>query len=143
MDHNRTSTGPPRTVATRGVVFACAASAGIHAGLVPSHLREEPRLGVAFLLAVVGLVAIGAATACCPADRATSRFAVMTLAGLACAYVATRTAGIPLLAPDPEPVDVIGIASVAIEAAGVMCGLRLVQPDGLRFRRPIIQEVAR
>jgi hypothetical protein len=37
------------------------ASAGIHAGLVPEHLREEPRLGVAFIGAALVLLATGLA----------------------------------------------------------------------------------
>jgi hypothetical protein len=31
------------------VVVACAISAGAHAGLVPAHLEEEPRLGGAYI----------------------------------------------------------------------------------------------
>jgi hypothetical protein len=38
--------------AATAVVFACAASAGIRAGIVAEHLREAPRLGIAFIIAM-------------------------------------------------------------------------------------------
>src|SRR5438105_445439 len=112
------------------VVFSCAASAGIHAGLVPEHLREEPGLGVAFMLAVAVLLITGAAAAFRPADRRVARLSVVLFGGLIAAYAASRTTGIPLLAPDPEAVDGVGVVAVAIEVAGLACALWLGQPIG-------------
>ena len=61
------TTGASRTLpaAATLVVFACATSAGIHSGIVPEHLREEPRLGIPWLdpereaLDTVGVIAVG------------------------------------------------------------------------------------
>jgi hypothetical protein len=102
------------------VVFACAASAGIHAGLVPEHLREEPRLGVAFALAVVVLLATAGVVALRPIDRGAAALAAVVLGGLVACYVASRTTGIPLLDPDPEAVDPVGVSAVAIQLVGLM-----------------------
>jgi hypothetical protein len=125
------------------VAFACAASAGIHAGLVPEHLREEPRLGVAFLLAVVLLLATAAALLLRPADRRVARAAALLLGGLVGAYALSRTTGIPLVAPDPEAVDSVGIAALAAELVGAALALWLGQPIGRQRRRPSLQEVTR
>jgi hypothetical protein len=129
--------------APRFVVFACAAAAGIHAGLVPEHLRQEPRLGVAFAIATVALLATGTAIVLRPMNGRLARIAALMLGGLIAAYAASRTTGIPLLAPDPEALDGVGIAAISIELAGLCCALRLAQPIGRRPRRPLLQEVPR
>ena len=125
------------------VVVACAATAGIHAGIVPEHLREEPRLGAAFVLAVVLLVMIGVALALRPASKRIARVAALLLGGLIAGYVASRTTGIPLLAPAPEAVDAVGITAVAVELAGVASALWLSQPMRRHPRRIAFKEVAR
>jgi hypothetical protein len=124
------------------VVCACAASAGAHAGLVPEHLREEPRVGVAFAFAVALLVATGTAVALRPSDPRRAQVAAVLLSGLAAAYIASRTTGIPLLAPDPEAVDAIGITTVSVELLGAALAMWLGQPIRRR-RRPVFQEVIR
>jgi hypothetical protein len=124
-------------------VFACAASAGIHAGLVPEHLREEPRLGVAFIGAALVLLATGAASSFRPSARPVASVAAFVLGGLILAYIASRSTGIPILAPDPEAVDAIGVAAVCIEVLGVLCALRLAQPIRRPRRRPFVEEVIR
>jgi hypothetical protein len=125
------------------VVFACAASAGIHAGIVPEHLREEPRLGVAFIVCVLVLLATGTAMALRPAARRVAGMALLVLGGLIAAYIASRTTGIPLLAPDPEAPDTVGIVAVCIELLGLTCAAWLVQPTRRLPGRPLIQEVVR
>jgi hypothetical protein len=111
------------------VVFACAASAGIHAGLIPEHLREEPRLGIAFALTVIVLLATAATVALKPSDRAAASLAALVLGGLVACYVASRTTGIPLLDPDPEAIDAIGVSAVAIQLVGLVFALgRSTQP---------------
>lgn len=106
-------------------MVACAASAGVHAGLVPEHLREEPRLGVAFLAAVVLLLTVVASETIRPADARVAGAAAVLLAGLIAAYAVTRSTGIPLLAPDPEPVDLVGVGANVVEALGLGSALYL------------------
>lgn len=130
-------------VAHKIVVFACAASAGAHAGLVPEHLREEPRIGIAFLVAIVLLLATGAALTIRPGDRRVAAAAAVLFAGLIVAYLLSRTSGIPGLAPDRETVDGVGVATKLVEVAGLALALCLSQPIGRRPQRPSLQEVPR
>jgi hypothetical protein len=123
-------------------VAACAASAGAHAGLVPEHMREAPQLGVSFVLATGLLLAVSVALALVPDSRAAAGGAALLLAGLIAAYVVSRTAGLPLLEPHPEPLDAVGAATKLVEALGLAFALRLGQLVGGR-RSPLIQEVSR
>jgi hypothetical protein len=110
---------------------------------VPAHLQEEPRLGVAFLGAVVLLLSALVAVSLRPTDRRVLAGAALLLFGLALAYLATRTIGIPILDPEREAVDAVGVLTTSIEIAGVAFALWLTQPTG-RVVRPIhVQEVSR
>ena len=129
-----------RGVANRIVVFACAVSAGAHAGLVPEHLRTEPGMGLAFLVAIVLLLATGVALTARPDDRRIAAAAAALFAGLILTYAVSRVSGIPLLAPDRETVDAVGVATKVVEATGFALALWLSQPiaagiGGRPFRR--------
>ncbi len=123
------------------VVFTCAASAGVHAGIVPEHLREEPRLGAAFIVTVLALLATGGAVSFRP-GRSVALIAALVLGGLIVAYVASRTGGIPLRAPEPEAVDAVGVAAVCIELPGLLCALWLAHAIGRLGRWPFLEEVS-
>jgi hypothetical protein len=125
------------------VVYACAASAGIHAAIVPEHLREEPRLGVAFIVTVLVLIATGTRMWARPTSGSVAWISVLVLGGLIAAYIATRTTGIPLLAPDPEAFDPVGVTAGCIELLGLVCALWLTQPRRRPGRRPVLEEVTR
>lgn len=125
------------------VVLACAASAGAHAGLVPAHLQDEPRLGAAFLVAVALLLSALIAVSLRPTDRRVLAGAALLLFGLALAYLATRTIGIPVLDPEREAVDVVGVLTTLVEIAGVASALWLTQPLGRTVRPVHVQEVTR
>jgi hypothetical protein len=125
------------------VVFACAAVAGIHAGLIPEHLREEPRLGVAFAVAAVVLLVVAAGLTFRPREWRAVATAELALGGLAVAYIASRTTGIPWLDPEPEAWDGVGITSVLIELLGLISALSLTKPLRRHDRRPVLKEVLR
>ena len=112
------------------VVLAAAVSAGIHAGLVPEHLGEMPLLGVSFIFATLALLAIGAAVAIRPEAQLPASLAALLFAGLILAYVASRTTGLPVLEPEPEPVDAIGIVTVAVQLVGALAALWLIRTEG-------------
>jgi|SRR5215203_2345143 len=143
MAHGSRLGSPASEVPNKVVVFACAASAGAHAGLVPEHLRAEPRVGIAFLVAIVLLVGTGAALTLRPGDRRIAAAAALLFASLIVAYVASRASGIPLLAPDREAVDAVGVATKVVEVAGLALGLSLSQPSRRRRRRLTLEEVTR
>ena len=124
------------------VALGCAVSAGVHAALVPEHLREAPQLGVAFVVATGLLLAAAIGVAIRPGDARAARAAQVLLVGLLAGYLASRTAGIPLLEPRREPADALGLATKAVELLALLFTLRLPQTAGGR-RPPLNQEVAR
>ena len=132
-----------QTLASKGVVFACAASAGAHAGLAPSHLQSEPRMGVAFVVAVMLLVATGVLTVLRSADVRVASGAALLFAGLIAAYITSRTTGIPVLQSDSEPLDAVGAATNLVEALGLVSALLLMQPGRHHIGRPVPSEVSR
>jgi hypothetical protein len=124
------------------VALALAVSAGVHAGLVPEHLRETPQLGVSFVLATALLLAVAAAIAIRPDDRRAVRAAQCLIAGLLAAYLASRTVGIPIFQPEVEHADALGVSTKAVEVLALLGALRLGRTLGGR-RPPMTKEVAR
>jgi drug/metabolite transporter (DMT)-like permease len=116
------------------VIVACAVSAGVHAGLVPSHLGEDPKLAVAFVLVAAFVFACTIAlTRSSPPSRLTVGVAASALAALIAAYAASRTVGLPLAREHTEPLDTLGLVTNAIEAVGLIAALRLYEPAGARL----------
>ena len=125
MTENRTDIPRPVALIAIVVVLAAAVSAGIHAGLVPEHLAEMPLLGVSFIVTVLALLAIAAALAIRPEAQLPASLAAFLFAGLILAYAASRTTGLPVLEPEPERVDAIGIVTVAVQLFGLLAALWL------------------
>ena len=125
MTENRTDIPRPVVLTAIVVVLAAAVSAGIHAGLVPEHLAEMPLLGVSFIVTVLALLAIAAALAIRPEAQLPASLAAFLFAGLILAYAASRTTGLPVLEPEPERVDAIGIVTVAVQLVGLLAALWL------------------
>jgi hypothetical protein len=88
------------------------------------------------------LAASAMAVATRPGDRRITSAAGLLLAGLTVAYLASRTTGIPVLDPEPEAVDTVGIATSAVEALGFMVALWLIHPVGRHGRPTHLQEVS-
>jgi hypothetical protein len=131
----------PLTRSGWGVVAACAASAGAHAALVPRHLEHEPRLGAAFIVATVVLAAVAFALIHRPISPLVAQIATLTLAAVIGAYAVNVSTGIPWLTNAAEHADVIGLATKAVEAVGLVFAIQLnTTKDG---RRPPVQEEAR
>lgn len=115
-------------LAREALVVACAVSAGIHAALTPEHLREEPAAGIGFLVSTVLLAALAVALILRPAPRAAAAAAAAVLAGLLVTYAFAVTTGVPVLHPDVEPADGLGLATKAVELIGLAAALLLVSP---------------
>jgi hypothetical protein len=98
-------------------------------------------MGVAFIVATVLLVAIGAMLAVHPDDRRVALLAALLFVGLIAAYAVSRTAGIPLLHPHPEAVDAVGVVTKLVEALGLVSALWLSQSMS-GHRPPMTQEVS-
>ncbi|HSL63358.1 MAG TPA: hypothetical protein VK874_01760 [Gaiellaceae bacterium] len=108
------------------VALACATSAGIHGALVPAHLAEGAAAGVAFAAAAGALALIAVAVTRRPASDLPLAVAALALAGLIASYLLAVTSGLPLLHPEPEPVDGLALATKAIEALGLAAACALL-----------------
>ena len=118
------------TLARNVVLMACAASAGVHAGLVPSHLAENVWLGIAFMGAVGLLLALTVSLARTGEPRRRAGPAAVLLAVLVVAYSLSRTVGLTPLEEHVEPVDALGVLTQAAQVAGLIAALFLCQPVG-------------
>jgi hypothetical protein len=108
------------------VILACAISAGIHGALVPGHFDEGTGAGLGFASATVLLAAAAVATTLRPANAFALAAAAAVLAGLLTSYLFAVTTGLPLLHPQPEQIDGLGLETKAIEAVGLVAAATLL-----------------
>jgi hypothetical protein len=108
------------------LIVACAISAGIHAALAPGHFAEGTGPGLGFAVAAFLLVALVVALTHRQASRVPVAGAGAVLVGLIASYALATTTGLPLLHPDPEPVDGLALATKAIEAVGLLAAVHLL-----------------
>jgi hypothetical protein len=108
------------------LIVACAISAGIHAALAPDHFAEGTGTGLGFTTAAVLLAALVVGLTYRPASAGVVAGASAVLAGLLASYVFATTTGLPLLHPDPEPLDGLALGTKAIEAAGLLAATHLL-----------------
>ena len=119
------------------VILACAISAGIHGALVPGHFDEGTGVGLGFVAATVALAGLVVWLTWRPANPSVLAAAAVTFAGLLASYVLATTAGLPVLHPDPEPVDGLALATKAIEAVGLLVATSLLwRPVAVIALRP-------
>jgi hypothetical protein len=117
------------------VIVACAVSAGIHGALVPSHFNEGTGAGLGFVGATVLLAALAVAMTLRPANAFTVAGAALVLGGLLMSYLFAVTTGLPLLHPQPEPIDGLGLATKAIEAVGLVGAAALLRRPSVVLTR--------
>jgi hypothetical protein len=105
----------------RGALLALtvAFSAGIHAALVPEHLREMPPLGYLFILAAAVGAAIALALVARPNDVRIPRLAVVFLSSQIAAWAMFTVLHVPGFAGTPEPVEPIALVCKAAELLGI------------------------
>jgi hypothetical protein len=108
------------------VILACAISAGIHGALVPSHFDEGTGAGLGFAAATVALAGQVVWLSRRPGNRLAFMAAAAVFAGLLVSYALAITTGMPVLHPDPEPVDGLALATKAIEALGLLAATSLL-----------------
>jgi hypothetical protein len=112
------------------VVLACAISAGIHGALVPAHFDESVGAGLGFAAAAALLAALVVVLTVRPTSALAVAGAAAVLLALMAGYALAATTGVPVLHPDPEPVDGLALATKAIEAIGLLAALHVLQPKG-------------
>jgi hypothetical protein len=126
-----------------GLIVCCAISAGVHAALVPEHLRESTATGAGFVVATAALVAAAVALTARPGSRAVTSFAAVSLLSMVVAYAVASTSGIPLLHPDVDPVDSVGLLTKAVELVGLVLALRVpARADGRSIPVPLTGLIA-
>lgn len=108
------------------VIVACAVSAGVHGALVPSHFAEGTGAGLGFVAATVLLAVLVVWLTWRPGNACAVAAALVTFAGLLASYALAVTTGLPVLQPDPEPVDSLALATKAIEVVGLLAASSLL-----------------
>jgi hypothetical protein len=108
------------------VILACAISAGIHGVLVPGHFDEGAGAGVGFVAATIALAGLVVWLTARPASSLALAAAAAVFLGLLASYALAVTSGLPLLHPEPEPVDGLALATKALEAGGLAAASSLL-----------------
>jgi hypothetical protein len=109
------------------VVLACAISAGIHAALAPEHFAEGTAAGVGFVVSTVLLTVVAVALTLRPGDAVALAAAAALFAGLLAVYALVVTTGVPVLHPEPEPLDGLALFTKLVEALGLLTASRLLR----------------
>ena len=110
------------------LILSLAASAGVHAALVPPHVEEGALVAVMFVLSAVALAATALFVDRRPCSAAYTTAALLLGGLLAASWGSRLTAIWPLL-----HVDLVGAITKLFEAAGLVLALSLRQtPAGSR-----------
>jgi hypothetical protein len=102
------------------VILGCAISAGIHGALAPGHFDEGTGAGLGFATATVLLAILVVGLTLRPGSAFALAAAGAVLLGLLVSYVFAVTTGLPVLHPQPEPLDGLALATKAIETVGLV-----------------------
>ena len=127
--------GARREAIPAALLAACAFSAGTHIALAPEHLSESVSLGLGFLMAAALLLTLGLGIFVRSGSRALPLLIALVSVGLIAAYVVSRTAGLPVMHPEPEAVDRIGVITKAVELMALFLSLRLYRENAAGSRR--------
>ena len=110
------------------VILACAVSAaGIHGALAPEHFAESGAAGFGFVASTVLLAGLAIDLTRRPASTTAVAAAAVVLGGLLGSYALAATTGLPLVHPEPEPIDGLALATKAIEIVGLAAALTLLR----------------
>ena len=110
------------------LALAVTFSAGIHAALVPEHLKEMPPLGYAFIAAAIVGAALAWALVSRPTDRRLPLLAGLFCLGQIATWVLFVTVPVPGFSGTPEPIEAIALVSKAAELLGILLVLPLALP---------------
>ena len=112
------------------VILACAISAGIHGALAPAHFSDGAGAGTGFAASAVALIGLVVWLTARPASRLALLTTGALLLGLLASYALALSSGLPVLHPEPEPVDGLALTTKAIEAIGLVFAARILwRPD--------------
>ena len=118
-------------------------SAGIHAALVPEHLKEMPPLGWSFIAAAALGVALAWALVTYPENQLLARLAALFLAVEVLAWVLFVIAAVPGFRGTPEPVETIALVCKAGELIGLWLAVAIGWPDQLAAWTALVKALVR
>ena len=125
------------------LALAVTFSAGMHAALVPEHLKEMPPLGWSFIAAAVVGAMLAYALVSSPEDRLPARLAALFLAAEIVAWVVFVTVRVPGFVGTPETVETIALVCKAVELIGLWLALAIGWPDQIAARTASVSTLAR
>ena len=108
------------------VILSCGVSAGIHGALAPAHFDEGGGAGLGFVASTVLLAGLAVFLTVRPASSLPLAGAAIVFTCLLAAYALAATTGLPVLHPQPEPVDGLALATKAFEVVGLATALNLL-----------------
>ena len=111
------------------LIATCAVSAGIHGALVPAHLAEGAAAGSAFAASTALLAGLAVALTRRPTHVAVGGAGVV-FGALLVAYALAVTNGLPILHPEPEPVEGLALFTKAVELTGLVAATDLLRLKG-------------
>jgi hypothetical protein len=109
------------------VILVCAVCAGIHGGLAPAHFDVGFGAGVGFVAATVVLAFLVVTLTRRPTSERLLAYAAVALLGLILSYLLAVTTGLPVIHPNAEPIDILALATKAIEAVGLLAASSLLR----------------
>jgi hypothetical protein len=108
------------------VIAGCAASVGVHIGIIPAHVDEGASAEVAaFAASSLILAALALLVLDVGHDSWAPAAAAACLSAVAAAYLLSRTIGLPWLVTEPEPFDLTGLSISVAELASAAAGIAL------------------
>ena len=116
------------------VILASAISAGIHAALAPDHFREGPGAGLGFAVSAAALALVAVWLTARPLSRLALTAAAFAFVGLLASYALAVTSGLPLLHPEPEPIEGLALATKGVEGLGLIVASSLLWRPVAAFR---------
>jgi hypothetical protein len=125
------------------LALAVTFSAGIHAALVPEHLKEMPPLGYAFIGAAAAGAILAVALVSRPDDRRVPGLAGLFCLGQIAAWALFVTVPVPGFMGTPEPIETIALVSKAVELVAVLLAFPLVPREAHRRPAQVLKVIAR
>lgn len=105
--------------------------------LAPAHFAEGVGAGVGFVAATVALASLAFVLTRYPDSAVALVQAAGVFGGLIASYALATTTGLPVLHPEPEPVDGLALVTKAIEAVGLLGATSLLWRLGaLTYTQP-------